>query len=129
MIEEDRCSFEVAKLLKEKGFNELCNSIYIILENGDYRYSEINIPCKNSNNYKPNAIVRPTHQMVRKWLRDEKRVYIDILLVPHNDGGIGWMFSWYRPDVDDVIHSDFSEYSTYEECTDVAIKYVLENYL
>lgn len=123
MITEDYVTYGVAKLLKKKGFDVPCLASYHI------EYPE------NKPVWSPNPVNdegwpfmnAPTHQMARKWLRDEKRVYIDILLVPHNDGGISWMFSWYQPDVDDVIHSDFSEYSNYEECSEAAIKYALEN--
>lgn len=70
-ITEDFCSFEVAKLLKEKGFNEKCSRWYIanepqegIVEKG---FGE--------NQFYINA---PTHQMAMKWLREVHNKHCDI---------------------------------------------------
>lgn len=64
MINEDYCSYEVAKLLKEKGFNEPTWTRYeddneIIF--GD-KYDWNNSPM--------GQISAPTHQMAMKWLRE-----------------------------------------------------------
>lgn len=56
MIEEDYVSFETAKLLKEKGFDEECQKYY-----GDYKY-----PC-------------PTLQMAVKWLREVHHWHIFVI--------------------------------------------------
>jgi hypothetical protein len=38
MIKEDYVSFEVAKLLKEKGFNEICRAAYeVTKDNNPYK--------------------------------------------------------------------------------------------
>ncbi len=85
-IEEDYCSFEISKLLKEKGFDESCNSFYILLDNGEYRYTMSDFPYKNSCKYNVSSFARPTHQMAMKWLREKKNIYIQIrfsgLIVP-----------------------------------------------
>lgn len=62
-ITEDYVSFEIAKLLKEKGFDEECSRWYVanepqegVVEKG---FGE--------NQFYINA---PTHQMAMKWFRD-----------------------------------------------------------
>lgn len=60
MINEDYCSYELAKLLKEKGFNEPC--------------TELNKLCLRDGE-KP--VLKVTHQKAMKWLR-EKRNYLSI---------------------------------------------------
>ena len=42
MIKEAYCSFEVAELLKEKGFNEPCYTCYINKELSHYDYLSTN---------------------------------------------------------------------------------------
>jgi hypothetical protein len=72
MIEEDYCSFEIAKLLKEKGFNCPCLRVYD--KNGIIciRYAGFDIP----HNYTNSPLyLCPTHQMTMAWLR-EKGIYV-----------------------------------------------------
>ncbi|MCR4964825.1 MAG: hypothetical protein K6A41_04135 [Bacteroidales bacterium] len=121
MIKEDYVSFETAKLLKEKGFDD-CGTSF--LENG---------------NMFPTCIVRrkkhypaPTLQMAMKWLREEKHYYIQVMLNGWAYGGHTGYFvliqktdSDYERMLSDVVDEVF--YDTYEEAVEIAIKYVLEN--
>ena len=125
MITEDYCSYEIAKLLKEKGFDELCYYIYdedgYILKLASSSYQNI---CDN------NECLCPTHQMAMKWLREEKHYYIQIMLDSWALGG----HSGYYIVIQDV-NSDFSELSpteqvffeTHEDAVEEALKYCLEN--
>lgn len=79
MITEDYVSFELAQLLKIKGFNEPCNSrfymktpdgkpvVYLTSVREDFNKRDL-----------VNTWSRPTHQMVMKWLRDEYALFIEI---------------------------------------------------
>ena len=69
MITEDYCSYEVAKLLKEKGFNEDIHTVYEPTFNKFFNY-----PLK-PNSYS-NVIAAPTHQMAMKWLREVHKIGI-----------------------------------------------------
>lgn len=122
MITEDYCSSEVAKLLDKKGFREYCEAIYFILENGDYRWSKIDIPIRDCSTCKPTAILCPTHQMVMKWLR-EKRIYIEIT----STFASGFRFRPNIYDYNKYHHEGLKEVTTYEEAVEAAIKYSLEN--
>ena len=79
MITEDHVSYKVAKLLKEKGFDEGCIMWYedddnLIPTNDDYGLQ--------SNSWHLSKYFEcsaPTHQMAMKWLREIHKIDIDII--------------------------------------------------
>ncbi len=105
MITEDYCSYEVAKLLKEKGFNEF------------YYY----VP-KHNNDGTSEAINTCTHALAMKWLR-EQGVYI--VINP-------WLTTlkpvsyWYSITTREHYFEQ-EDFSTYEAAVEAALKYSLEN--
>jgi len=109
MITEDYCSYEVAKLLKEKGFN---------YQGFDYIDFEGEVIKQD----------RPTHQMAMKWLREVHNIYLWVQ--PHQydyveDKASKFVFCLYQGDnYDEPCKED---YLTYEEACEAAIKYCLEN--
>ena len=75
MITEDYVSFETAKLLKEKGFDEPCD--FYINEHFPTvltKYSDYGIKYKNSD--KESVYSAPTIQMAMKWLREKHKLHI-----------------------------------------------------
>ncbi len=71
---------ELAKLLKEKGFNEPCAAEYYKEE---FEFSNIEDPYTNSspNNFdKTNVCSAPLYSQVTDWLREEKKIFIGIEL-------------------------------------------------
>lgn len=131
MITEDYCSFELSKLLKEKGFDESCNSFYILLDNGDYRYTMSDFPYKNSRKYNVSSFARPTHQMAMKWLREKHKIYA----YPMQQGNYDDNSMYYSYSVAQIIDGrsyiqrpmSVTDKFTYEEAVEAALKYVLEN--
>lgn len=129
-MEEAYCSYEIAKLLKEKGFDCKCTSWYIPYEDGDAK----KFASKESEDYNHNhagwMVSCPTHQMACAWLR-ERNVNICMMIVPWK-GKAWWAYSIYRVEpfaigyVDDG-DNDTQYYETYEEAVEAAIKYSLEN--
>ena len=122
MITEDYVSFEIAKLLKEKGFNEGCRSRYGSA--GSFSYEKYEIEASGCEMH--NAILAPTLQMAMKWLREVHHIALNI----------GWgeiledKFQWWCIILNQKDGSIFreSEYSaTYEEAVELAIKYCLEH--
>lgn len=118
MITEAYVSFEVAKLLKEKGFDEHC--IYVYLHNGDtdiWDADKEDIEC-----------TKPTLQMAMKWLREAHNIHI--IARPYTDKeGQHWGFIF-----DKYAYGCWQElaiyitdsWDSYEEAVEVAIKYCLE---
>ena len=62
---EAYCSYEIAKLLKEKGFNEPCIYHY---KDGVLMFSSF---LKGRNSSQTNTCSAPTHQMACAWLREK----------------------------------------------------------
>lgn len=124
MITEDYVSFEIAKLLKEKGFDEPTTKSYYTegFEN-PMIFSHDLLPC-----IRPDEFLCPTHQMALKWLREVYHIFIFI------DYVILTKLSFeYRYEIHNMINgrsmavSAFrDDYETYEEAVEAAIKYCLE---
>lgn len=121
MIEEAYCSFEIAKLLKEKGFGEYC---YMHYEEDGSQYISDEEP--------GDCISAPTHQMTMRWLREVHHYYIQVMLDSWALGGhSGYYIIIQRTDNDfemmlqDAVDEVF--YQTYEEAVEAALKYTLEN--
>ena len=125
MITEDYVSFETAKLLKEKGFDEPCDC-YIngIFPNTITRYSDYGIKRKNSD--KTDVYSAPTLQMAMKWLREKKQIFISIMFCDYP----ALQKTEWIPEVcthDSAFDEPSIAYPTYEEACEGAIKYCLEN--
>ena len=132
MITEDYVSFETAKLMKEKGFNEYCKSVYHVgsicsVASLGYHYNEgygaVVEEKQNSDFGKyDNAISAPTLQMAMKWLREVHNIAIET----------EWEHLWYayvKPMTSKPSEEDYyqCESSKYEQACEAAIKYCLEN--
>ena len=124
-ITEDYVSFEIAKLLKEKGFDEKLQYYYDT--------DGILVRCRRGQYFsnKSNAFIAPTLQMVMKWLRENKNFNINNKLTIH-----GYFCSishivkdsmGYIIDIEDSEAWETPYYHTYKEACEAAIKYCLEN--
>lgn len=131
MITEDYVSIETAKLLIEKGFDEVCFKYALngeIYNNGDFVIShrddvEIGIP---------------TLQMAMKWLRKEHNIHIQAFRYPakvkrdaeSSEYSKPWFYQYtFLTELED-IDTDFcgdENFETSEEAIDAGIKYCIEN--
>ena len=124
MITEDYVSFEVAKLLKEKGFDEGCDKFYPI--NG----GEVEELTLDELNYHRSEFIKaPTHQMAMKWLREVHNIFI--LIEPHSYNYIeeknsSYVFSFWQGD-NYCENPLLKEYYSYESTVEASLKYSLEN--
>lgn len=119
------CNFEIAKKLKEKGFNELCYKYYQkgVLDSDD---------CWNRyNKGTADRCSAPTISQVLKWLREEKKYHIEfvgnacgylfiISDVPSEGGTDRYCSDYSGP-------NDGGTWDKYEDCVLAAIEYVLDN--
>ena len=119
MIKEAFVSFEIANLLKEKGFHEACIATY----NSTTKNFQIEEIYEDWTIHWKGYISAPTQQMAMTWLRE---VYnIDIIIFHEklpND------CYWAR--IERHPFTEFQqepEYKTYEEAVEAALKYCLEN--
>lgn len=131
-ITEDYVSFETAKLLKEKGFNESCYQKYDdegYLSFNHVGYINSDKPCDDF------YALAPTLQMAMKWLREEHSIIIIVephIFNPQEGRTTQFRFSvWVEDNYEDPYFDDpeyqFESFSTYEKTCDVAIKYCLTN--
>ena len=131
MIKEAYVSFEVSKLLKEKGFNEPVTGLNkLLFKDGEKPILEI------------------THQKAMKWLREKHNIDIEV----HADVGMlgekvytpfisrykssteypsklrqyknGLYFEDDRGVIPGIRH-----FETYEDAVEAALKYTLENFI
>jgi len=130
MITEDYVSFETAKLLKEKGFNEKCRTYYKVFP--ESRIAAIYHSSENRgvSEDDPNEILCPTLQMAMKWLREVHNLFI--FPFPQINTNKFWTEIYQLSDNQEWENIycesiDLQDYSTYEEACEAAIKYCLEN--
>jgi hypothetical protein len=124
-ITEDYVSFEIAKLLKEKGFDELCYQKYDdegYLSFNHVGYINSDKPCDDF------YALAPTLQMAMKWLREKHGIYIDISIYVITKDILKYNINVYYKN--DSIYLGIhltKECSKYEQACEAAIKYCLEN--
>ncbi len=114
MITEDYVSFEVAKLLKEKGFNVphyYCSRVYS--DKGTLQ----GVESVRFNGVK--YISAPTLQMAMKWLREKHRITIGTLFEGDR--------IYYEIHQNNEFVFGVDTPKSYEKVCDEAIKYCLEN--
>lgn len=77
-IMEDYVSFEVAQLLKEKGFDEPCYMSYWLRAKDSIELTHLE---QNGNKYS-DCICAPSLQMAMKWLREVHQLHISVDVSP-----------------------------------------------
>lgn len=125
MITDELITYEVAKLAKEKGFNERTR-----------RYYEANCVnpkaiehCTGANcfNKYPKAVSAPTQSSLQRWLRDNRFVEVEVRhwpetnKYPHHYGWEG------KDNLGDLMSYSSKMFDTYEQALEDALKYALEN--
>lgn len=138
MTQEAYVSFEVAKLLKEKGFdwelrtyyNEEGDELTLHDDFADISNSEIDTCDTDYIDYLDIHCTRPTQQMAMRWVREEKKYYIQVDL----DGwALGERSGYYvvisATDRDFEAHAPMEQvfFDTPEDAVESALKYVLTN--
>ena len=121
MIHEEICTYEVAKLAKEKGFPLQ----KVIKQNGRAFFYEL--PQSHPDWANCDAWYLPTQSLLQRWLREEKGYYV----YPFFDNeSKRWTWVCRELTGDKWIQLlDFEEryFDTYELALEDAIKYALEN--
>ena len=136
-------SLEVAKLLKEAGFDWECKMIHFCYVEDDYMWN------LEDNNKKARSILKldycllaPTLEVAQRWLREEKGIYIGITAIENkravtNSDGWTFHYEYGKPKFDCYIQDErcenmctlYDSFDTYEEALEVGIKKSLENIL
>lgn len=140
MVTEDYCSYEISKLLKEKGFNELC--FRLIREDAEI----VEAPSKAWNGMtkkqREDFYLCPTHQMVCKWLRENHKLLVSVDATPiygkmkddkgrNTCGILYWNYiasgEWTNEKYNPIQKAFAVSAKSYEQALENALKYSLEN--
>lgn len=115
---EDFVNFEIAKKLKEKGFDYPCVGHYVNNQLYVAHYHNA------FHSYKDESIDVPIISQVLKWLREEKNIILILNPYFNENCGVEW-------DCDVWIDGKYihccEDYKTYEEAAIAGIEYVLDN--
>lgn len=123
MITEDYVSIETAKLLKEKGFDEVC--FKYALNGKIYNYGDFVICHKDDV-----EVGIPILQSAMKWLREIHNLHIMIDCIGFENYLPTIQFTHSCKDVkfeSKINKLGGNGFDTYEEACEEAIKYCLEN--
>ena len=126
-MNEDFIPYELAKKLKEKGFNKPCYGYYHC--NGGNDSFELcgNGDCDFLNSKNKHRIAAPTIPQVLKWLREEQKLHVEVMFIRplHN------RVKYYITDTDssrgDFMDVADEHYETWEQATLAGIEYCLDN--
>ena len=134
MIHEEICTYEVAKLAKEKGFNVQTFDWYDYTGN----YNKGFIPHKLHECPRYKEYYAPTQGLLQRWLREEKGIVVEAIAQPtcstskkncywwsikqNSDG-----FCYQYEECSYLLYSDEGYFDTYELALEDALKYALEN--
>jgi hypothetical protein len=130
MIEQNHecyVDLEVAKLLKEAGFDWKCNGAFISEDGIQYAFIKMDAVCDSNNSkYNPYNISAPTLDVAQRWMREVK----DVDIVVHIDYHYGEQYSkaYYCPfyiGTGDKLYTT-EHFKTYEEALEAGIKNALE---
>ena len=131
MIGELYITFELAKILKEKGFDWPCNGHWFIGKDKTFNCA---VSPMNWNEMKTSLdwVSCPTMDMVCRWLRQKYQKHCDV--------SYDYTLNWYFQIIDlrQTVEYDYPEmkiyhaenstgFNYYEDAMEAAIKYCLEN--
>lgn len=123
MIHDEICTYEVAKLAKEKGFPLQ----KVIKQDGRAFFYEL--PQSHPDWANCDAWYLPTQSLLQRWLREEKNIHIEIIATA---SGYYWCISKTNGTSitdSDVLNRGTNEggcFDIFEECLEDCEKYALE---
>lgn len=136
MIHEEICTYEVAKLAKEKGFPQQYDSLtHIYGGKGssnvgiDLKYKKCEGTLFDISEWNPclNDIAAPTQSLLQRWLREEKKIEV---YVRHFEATTNFPHHYWDFITDGsgkTLEVRNEMFTTYELALEDALKYALEN--
>ena len=125
-ITEDYVSYEVAKLLKEKGFHEKVNHVYHYYTSAPFYQRHLrDFNGEDYKNLRHEYYSAPTLQMAMKWFLKKYNIFICILFLEEYNGFGYTIENTLKKKY--IATSENSSYKEPEEACEAAIKYCLEN--
>ena len=130
-MSEDYVSFSLAKKLKEKGYpqkpdNMSCMPYYEYDEVANYTALCNEIVWHMSTEPRENIFAAPAIHKVLKWLREKKKIYLELVIVVDAE----YMCDIYKIDARPIECLGSTEYyKTYEAAALAGIEYCLDNFI
>lgn len=125
MIHDELVTYEVAKLAKEKGFDE---ATYYTYEEESKQLNRMRYCVKRNSRIGSiiKLIAAPTQSLLQRWLREEKGVIIEL---KYSDNTEDWrpFWSWCIYNNLGFTLEIGDNSATYELALEDALKYALEN--
>jgi len=141
-ITEDYCSFEVSKLLKEKGFTWNDYRLFVVdgvpkheVVKGLPRSLDNAFPCYNDSGkeIRPNKYTetnkhypRPTHALALKWIRHNLKIHVQIESMIFGERDMKDTYCFTTTNLESAAFEEpIDEYNSPEEATEAALLYIL----
>ena len=120
--------YEIAKQLKEKGFDELCFRYYNVKDYDLplYYQNDLSLEGEDFNDIKYEKIGQisaPLYQQVMDWFRRKHKIHIEIMSPPKNGD---WHYVLYKINETPPIGRSESTHYLYDDAIDTAIKEALK---
>jgi hypothetical protein len=120
----DFAPFELAKRLKEKGF-DIPFYFYYRTDDKSLRHANITNPLVYCDKIDDEVVIAPIISQVLKWLREEKKIFVLI------DIRTDLTFFYEIWGIEIALHPigcvPFQKYQSYEQAALAGIEYVLDN--
>lgn len=127
---EDFVNFDLAKKLKEKGFNI---PFYFFYRTDDklLHHAHVTNPLVYGEWVDDEVIIAPTISQIMKWLREEKAIHLNVVLWEKGWYCDVWRFEYYEEEKEyaykrEYQTNDYNNYN-YEQAALAGIEYVLDN--
>lgn len=129
MIHDELCTYEVAKLAKEKGFDWHPPMYFHSGVKCDLR--EVGRNGANPNNipYSPH-ISCPTQTQLQRWLREERGVIVEVFVDDDSNMPLTYNIHQYKDWNWECVchhHGNYYAINDWELCLEDALRYALEN--
>ena len=127
MIHDEICTYEVAKLAKEKGFNEYeaCSHLYEVDERW-YTLTKYN-NARGIDWSKSYFYAAPTQSLLQRWLREEKGIHIAVFPSMSNSFEFDYIVYIKGDKFWNPIYTALSDFDAYGLTLEDALKYALKN--
>ena len=116
--EEDYISFDTAKMLKNKGFDEFCRYTYMENENS------VGITVSTNSKLPKEVYSMPTLWEAQKYLRETHKIHI---VVDFNKSG--WYYRLYDMVENELIEESYLRYKSFELALEAGIHDTIQKYI
>lgn len=144
MIHEEICTYEVAKLAKDKGFpqdvDRWLGDLHSATNSNYYNHKgELNgdcieiVKCKIQKKETPKEfelVAAPTQNLLQRWLREERGIIVEVFMDDDSNMPLTYNIHQYKDWNWECVrhhHGNYYAVNDWELCLEDALQYALEN--